>query len=98
MRPKLITPSARKSENVEIVCLSAIDRLLGRKGVVNAFAGRTVFTDAVIQMGKDVGIGHRMAPILFGTELYIGLVPHKYVGDTTYVCAVANIETVLIGE
>lgn len=98
MRPKLITPSTRKLEDIEVRCPTALDRLLGRKGVVNTFAGRAVYTDAVINMGRFVSIGHRMTPILFGADLYVGLVPHTYVDNMTYVCSVANIETVLIGE
>lgn len=75
-----------------------MDRLFNRRGTPVTFQGRTQYTDAVINMGRDVAVGHRMSPILFGKDLYVGLVPIKCLGDTTYVCAVANIEAVLIGE
>lgn len=98
MRPKLVTPARRLQEDVTIVERTFLDRLLHKKGTAITFAGRTRYSDAVIQMGRDVGIGHRMSPLLFGTELYVGLVPVTCLGDMTYVCHVANIETVLIGE
>lgn len=61
-------------------------------GTELAFAGRSVFTDAIFQFDRLVPLGQRIVSAKFGNRTYYGILALKTIDDCTYQCAIDYFE------